>query len=732
MTRPFPAPRELLEALHEALSFIESLPALPEGPRLVRLGVDSTSAAGASCAFLEPEGWTEVTSNMEERVAAQLLKERLLQRITEGPVRRLRYIAELHTAEVEAPLVIRDTAAELLLACTEYEIRLRARPGVVLNGTTEGGVRLSFSGIGVGVFPAPSTVLRLARAVTAMCRGEAERTFLLQALGRASERATGALASPLPSHIVAEAIQRLHALPLAVSAALLRECVNSPGSAGERAMEVAGKGSAQKAHWLNAVWAMARQWWKSVQERRRGRWLMHEKTPATYSVSLSSCVTASEVWRCLCDLLLAPAVDVVFTQQALSDLMHSAPVRRCRQNYLTVASPAFVHTTTSAPPLPAVVVDVTPSSLQRTSVADLACEIREQPADVVLVLSKDVRLQEKLQFLASLHLTDTDSHHCVTVLLPGEPAEVAECASLTRWSACLVPQQSYYEAGPSKLHPCDPCWLHQLVEVSDVRTPEVVTDGALEPHVPASTSLAELYTAHAWRRPCVTTRTNSVGMEMSAAVVFSWEWLMASASGKGHRKVLVEQFQRTHLAPLVLLRPHAEGDSCDDAAQAWWITYGEMSMSRQQVARSATVQSLVKSMRAAWLVPPSAPGLPTPASRSHICVAQCGVAFLFVLDVACQSLLRRAIESPDQLNVLSIAALGLDPSAGGIVEVADGVAGGTVETLVAAMEDMEAVHGIRFASLPLLHWMVDNELLFYQLNPRTMEHYLRRFQERHV
>ncbi|CBZ39082.1 hypothetical protein, conserved [Leishmania donovani] len=732
MTRPFPTPRELLEALHEAVTFIESLPALPQGPRLVRLGVDSPSAASASRAFLEPAGWTEVTSSVEERVAAQLLKERLLQRMTEGPVRGLRYIAELRAAEVEAPLVVRDTAAELLLACTTYEICPCARPGVALNGSKDGAVRLSFSGIGVGLFPAPSTVLRLMQAVAAMCDGEAERTLLLEALARAGGRPAGTVAAPQARDLVVEVMQHLHDLPVVVSAELLRGCVGSHGSTREEAMGAAAGGRAHIVHWFNAAKATARQWWELVQERGHGMWSTPNKRLGACSASVSSCLTASEVWRRLCDAILSPAADDVSIHQALSDAMHSAPVRRCRQNYLAVASPAFAHTATSDSPLRAVVVDVTASSLQHTSVADLACEICEQPADVVLALSNDVRLQQKLHFLASLHLTESGSHHCVTVLLPGDPAEVAECVSLTRSCARLAPQQPCYEAHPSELHPCHPRWLHQLIEVSNARSSAAVPGSSSTPHDAEPASLAELYVAHAWRRPCVTTRTSSVGLEMSAAVAFSWQRLLATATGAAPKKVLVEEFQRTHLAPLVLLRPPAKNDGGDHAAQAWWTEYGEISITQKEAAASTTVLTLMKSMSAAWPVPSSASGLTAPTNRSSSCVFECGVAFLFVLDVACQSLLRRDIESPDQLNVLSIAALGLDSSAGGLVEVADRVAGDGVETLVSAMEETAAVHGVRFASLALLRWMVDNRLLLYQLTPHTIHRYTTYLQHRGV
>ncbi|CBZ26480.1 conserved hypothetical protein [Leishmania mexicana MHOM/GT/2001/U1103] len=732
MVRPFPTSRELLEALHEAVSFIESLPTLPQGPRLVRLGVDSTSAASASCAFLEPAGWIEVTSSMEERLAAQLLKERLLQRMTEGPVRGLRYIAELRAVDVEAPLVVRDTAAELLLACTAHEIRPCVRPGVVVNGSTKGAVRLSFSGIGVGVFPAPSTVRRLVQAVTAMCDEEAERTFLLEALARAGGRPAGPVTAPQPRLLVAEVMQHLHDLPLAVSAALLRGCMNSHGSAREEAAGAAAEDPAHMVHWFNAARATARQWWKLVQERRYRMLSTCSKRPVACSTRVSSCFTSSEVWKRLCDMILSPAADGVSIHQALSDAMHSAPVRRCRQNYLTVASPAFAHTATPDSPLPAVVVDVTASSLQRTSVADLACEICEQPADVVLVLSKDVRLQQKLHFLASLHLTDSGCHHRVTVLLPGDPAEVAECVSLTQSCARLAPQQPCYEACPSTLHPCHPRWLHQLIEVSNARSSAAVPGSSSAPHDAVPASLAELYAAHAWRRPCVTTRTSSVGLEMSAAVAFSWQRLIATATRAASRRALVEEFQHTHLAPLVLLRPNAKNDDGDDATQTWWSEYGELSTTQKEAATSTTVLTLMKNMNAAWPVASSTSGLTAPTNRSSSCVVECGVAFLFVLDVACQSLLRRAIESPDQLNVLSVAALGLDSSAGGLVEVADRVAGDGVETLVFAMEEMAAVHGVRFASLALLRWMVDNRLLFYQLTPHTIDRYITYSQHRGV
>ncbi|KAG5465948.1 hypothetical protein CUR178_00663 [Leishmania enriettii] len=731
MTRPSPSPRELLEALHEAVSFVESLPALPQGPRLVHLGADSTSTVCVSYSFLESEGWTEVTSSAGERVEVHLLKERLLLRISEGSARGLRYIAELRTADLDAPLVVRDTAAELLLACDTHSVRFGARRHVPLNCTTEGAVRLSFSGIGVGVFPAPSTVLRLARAVTAMCNREAERSLLKQTLNRPSGRSASEVAALLPVDIVSEVTQHLHRAPLSLSAALLRECMGAQGRARMVAVEAAGKGGAEKAHWLDAAWSMARRWWASLQERGRGMWSGRDKPPAACSARMASCITANEVWRCLCEAILSPAADEVSTYQTISDAMHSPPVRRCRQNYLAVGSPGRGHINACAPLLPAVVVDVNASSLLRTSVADLASEICDQPADVVLVLSEDVPLPQKLQFLSSLHLTDTGSHHRVTVLLPGDPSEVDECVSLTRLSARLASQQSCCEAGPSKVPPCDPHWLHQLVEVSDARASAVVSGCAPAHHGAAPASLGELYATRAWRRPCVTTRTSSVGLEMSAAVAVAWQRFIAGVMGRAQKKALVELFQRTHLAPLVLLRTHGADDGFGSAAPAWWTRYDEMPMAQQRLSGSATVPRLMKRISAAWL-PPSSASRVTPLTHHRDGVAECGVAFLFVLDVACQNLLRRTIDSSEQLNVLSIAALGLDASAGGLVDVADRVAGDGVETIVSAMEDATTVHGACFASLPLLRWMVDHRLLFYQLTPRTMDHYITRCQERGV
>ncbi|GET93719.1 hypothetical protein, conserved [Leishmania tarentolae] len=724
MIRPSPTLRELLEALHEAVSFIESLPALPGGPRLVRLGVDSTSAVPASCAFLEPTGWNEVTCSVEERLATLLLKERLLRRITEGPVHGLQYIAELCAADVESPLIIRDTAAELLLACTTHEIRPRARPDVVLNGSTMGAVRLSFSGISVGVFPAPSTVLRVLQTVAVVCDREVERTVLLEGLARAGGRPADTATAPKPCNLVAEVMQCLHHLPLAVSTELLRGSGSLHGCAREQAAGAAGKDLDRNVHWLNTARVMCRQWWQWVRERGHKIRSTYDRDLATYSSRMSSCLTASEVWKCLCDVILSPEIDDVYMPQALYDAMHSKPVRRCRQNYLTVASSAFAHTADSDHPLPAVVVEVTSSSLQRTSVADLACEIREQPADVVLVLSTDIRLTQKLQFLASLHLTDIGSHHRVTVLLPGDPAEVAECVSLTRSCARLTGQLCYSEANLSIVHPCHPRWLHQIIEVSNARSSDAGADSPEAPHDSVPAELAELYATHVWRRPCITTRTSSVGLEISAAVAFAWQRWIAAATGAAKRKAAVQEFEHTHLAPLVLLRPPAREDGGVDAVRPWWTEYGEMSMTQMETAMPTTFRTLVKSMSAAWPVSSSVFGRGVPTNGSNICAAELGVAFLFVLDVACQSLLRRAVESPDQLNVLSIAALGLDPSAGGLLDVADRVAGDGVETILSAMEEVTTVHGLRFASLALLRWMVDHRLLFYQLTPHTIDRYI--------
>ncbi|KAG5490782.1 hypothetical protein JKF63_00904 [Porcisia hertigi] len=716
LRRPYPTPRELLEALHEAVSFAESLPTLPQGSRHVHLGVDSTNTACASCAFLEPGGWPEIISQAEERVAIQFLKERLLQRMAEGPERGLCYIAELRRVDADTPLVIHDTAAELLLACTAYEMDLLEPFRTMHHTPTKAVVQLSFSGIGVGVLPAPWTVRRLAQAVTALCNSEAERALLLEALARAGGRPAGVMASTLPRNIVAEVIQRLHAMPHEVSAALLMSCTALTVPPREGFTGSSGKRPTEKSLWLHATWSTARRWWERVKGSTYEMRPASNKICATSSTRMSACVTASEVWWCLCDVMLSPDANEFSTYQAISDAMHSLPIRRSRQNYLAVASPAFALTTNSPSPLSAVVVDVTASSLRRASVADLVCEICDQPADVILVLSQEVPHQQKLQFLASLQLANTSSHHSVTVLLPGDPAGVAECVCLTRSSAHLVPQQAFVEACSSKLPCSDPRWPHQLVEVSDARTLAAAPGSVPGFHGASPASLAELYVTHVWRHPCVTTRTGTVGLEMSATVAFWSQRLITGARGGAKREALVKRFYSTHLAPLVLLRPDATVDS--------WTTRGEESMAEQGVATSATVSRLMKGMSAALPMHPTLSGRALPANGSRICVVECGIAFLCVLDVACHSLLRRAIDCPEKLNALSIAALGLDSSAGGLVETADRVAGDDMGNLVSAMERAAVVHGIRFASLPLLRWLGERRLLLYQLTPHTIDRYI--------
>ncbi|KAK7201613.1 hypothetical protein NESM_000225900 [Novymonas esmeraldas] len=701
-TRSSPTPRELLEALQEAVSFAESLPPLPQGPRTVRLEGD----AAHSRAFLAVDEWAAVTSSADEHVAVQLLKERLLRRMLDGPTRGLRYVAELRAGEAEAPLVVRDIAAEVLLACTAYERCAAANGRATMSGAAPDDVRLSFSGIGVGLFPAPATVRSIARTVESM------------------HREGGAAASLLPTRIAASGepeaavvMERLHVLPPALSAALLaRETTRTTADAA-----VAGPQTSSAGALAALQLAMTRWWQRAVLRRRRDACPVQARTSACGHALLLTGVTAADVWRRLCVVILAADADDASTQRAVAEACESLPVWRCRRSYRAAASPAFAGSAAAAA-LP-VVVDVTASSLQRTSVVDLASEVREQPTDVVLVLSEDIRLQQKLQFLASLHLTNTGDHHRVTVLLPGDPTEVAECVSLTRFSARLVPQLPHKKGGLSTAHVADPRWLHQLVEVSDTLPCTPTAPAAAGAASASSVTLAERYVTHVWRRPCVTTRSGTVGLELAAAVTLSWQRLATTATGP--------EFRHAHLAPLVFLPERCEANTDGEAAHPWWTMVGESSaVAPESASSSPTVLSCVRSMSAAW---PATP-LPSVARRSDSAPLygpdRVGGAFLFVLDAGCQALLRRAVESPEQLNRVSIAALGLDVSAGGLVDVADRAAGDGVDTLVSAMEEAAAAHGISFASLPLLQWMAEQRLLLYQLTQPALDRYTRVRQNR--
>lgn len=721
VTRASPAPRALLEALQEAVSFAESLPPLSEGPREVRLGLaESATSDGATHVFVEADGWVEVTSSGEERAAVQLLKDRLLRRLVEGPARGLRYVAELRVggdvggdihgqAMAPLPLVVRDTAAELLLACTALDLRHRERPNA---GVDASAVRLSFSGIAVGVFPAPATVQRVTRVVRAACASDGGREALCVPH-------LGAAASATPSELVAALMPQLHQLPHTASSALLAGCVGALN--GSSAAPTLGAANTASPHWAATLRETARGWWSRVAQACG----VGKASPAASSTACAAapaaCVTATDVWRALCAATAAAHLTEDAVWQAINTAAHAAPVWRCAQSYRRVTAPARVDSG-AAPALP-LVVNVTAAALQRASVADLASEVREQPSDVVLVLAESVRLQQKLQFLASLHLTDTGSHHCVTVLLPGDPGTLAECASLTASSACLTPQLPCGgRCGAAVPLYSDAHWLQHLVEVSTATTGAARATSATATVGEGSTpvALAEAYVTQTWRRPCVATASGTVGLAMSAAVAVAWQRLAAPGTAAIAQPMRRRrEFQQTHLAPLVL----SSAGSGTDTGAAWWTAtaLSAPADSEDGAAQLASVPALMKRLGAAW--PASPPPLRASTSAQGG-AAGCGVAFLFALDAACQCLQRRRVASPEVLNALSVAALGLDPSAGGILTVADRLAGGDgVDEIVAAMEDAAAVQGINFATLPLLRWMAGERLLLYQLTTAVFDRF---------
>ncbi|KPI90519.1 hypothetical protein ABL78_0279 [Leptomonas seymouri] len=698
MSRVTPNLYELVEALQEAATFAESLPPMLQELREVRLRVDPSAPECSTPSFICASDFSEVISPTE-RPEVPLMKERLLRRIQEGRRRGLRYVAEIRVPSSAAPTVLPNFAAELLLACEAHEVL----PVVAPNSTCVGGsekdaVRLSFSGIGVGVFPAPATVCRVRELVKKIFALTDEQARLLALLGPAFSESNDEEAACRLARVTTNLTLCLHLLPAGVSTALL-----AAKSVQDEAQKTGGASalvSSVKSR-LSLFFAPMLQQWLTVRQSFGGMNVLLRAPDTSTKVSLATCVTSAQVWSWMCEAVLRPGATDETTRDSVMNAMRATPLWRFQRCYLAAsASLAALHSLPLTTPneiaadltaslSPPYLVEVSASTLAQTSVADLSSEVRDQPSDVVLVIAASVPLEQRLRFLASLRLTDTGDHHQVLVLLPGKPLEIDECVLLTRSSARLVSEPWASECESTTVSPAEPSWLHQTVEVSVARAPHpTVSDGG---KVTTEVSSAVQYVTKKWHRPCVVTAKSEIGLALCTAAHSAEKYAQngegIASMGATASIARKKRWQRS-LAPLVML------------------SHDTLSM-----VLAASAPEHVSSQ----------PHDDETGATTRGATVDLGLAFLMVLDAACQALCREAgFVSPEVVNVLSVAALQLDASAGGVFDAADRVSGNTVEHIVIAMETAAEEHLIPFASLSLLRWMVEEQLLFCQLNRTTM------------
>jgi hypothetical protein len=699
MSRAASSLRELVEALQEAVTFAESLPPLASlGAREVRLRVDTSAPECAGLCFIGVSDLCEVTAPTDERAEVQLIKDRLLRRIQSGgnqSEKKLRYVAEVQVAATRAPstpAMLQDFAAELMLSCAVHEVHHVAQPNARLDGAGTDTVQLSFSGIGVGVFPCPATMCRVNTLVEKLLAQDDQRARLLDHFENTrgfDKSSTHRASASSIADVTANTLLCLHLMPAGVSTSLLAVCSDLEETIQDSEAIPAPTTAAVAQRKAPKPWMPA---WLSVLLRLWAA--MPNKAPYggggaavrdASAASLSRCVTVMQVWSWLCGVVLQVGATPGSSCVALTAALRAAPLQRCQRIYARTTAPFGLQ---HKPPLAAAttstageahwsspyVIEVTGAALAQTAVADLASEIRDQPSDVVLAVASSVPLEQRLKFLASLHLTDTGNHHQVTVLLSGPPLEVDECASLTRSSARLavVPPSHYGRATVRLGHPS---WLQCAVEVSVARSPQLDVDAHQRPAL-AEAATALQYVTRKWQRPCVVTARSGVGLALRSAAQGTQKY----QHGRRSQNATVSHAPvwQQSLAPLVVLPRDLAG----------------------------MVKTACPPPRCfAW------------AKRCRAGEPQYGLAFLLVLDTACQVLRQEVgMTSPEDVDILSIAALQLDPSAGGVFDAADRVCGDSVDSVLSAMEAAATEHQIEFDSLPLLRWMVEEQLLFYQLN----------------
>lgn len=696
LTHPAPSAAVLVEALHEALTWLESLPQLTLCTRKVYLESNSI-VRGTS--FFSADCLVELSLTPRERAAAWSTKSRLLRRISTGPERGLHFIARLgQDADSGLIMPAMDFGAELLLACQTCVVEGSAGSSLQLPS-------ISFPSVAASVFPAPETVLYIDAVLTA-----APAFYKEELAHRFAGRSGGSCG-----------IWDVTATALAV--------VNTTSLHDALRVLLHSTSLTKTSHAILALRSFIRGWrsrgrklWQSTwRSSTTGRYSSHINVGKAFQLS------NAEVWQAYCGEILSAekrTTDEAFTaeREAIAAAVYAPASITCSQSYQGACGPssscagALDSLLSTASSLDT--VTLTPASFANKSPAELASEVssRSSPTNAVaLIVSSELEDEQQLQFLASLRLaTGSASSNHISVLLDGGSTVTAESLSLWPTAAVMTP---VHEPSVASLlqSPCHLSWAYRLVEIR-------IAKSSSEADIAEHAAAAAVYCTEKLCTPWLLTGSGEVALQLQAVLLLCLVQYLRCGAVKGdavEAALAPLSIQRNVLSLWSAAAPGSGRQQrvlrrlSDLHRQKKWgpvIAMSSPSTSDEVAAAFGLAATLAPKTEAAAMV------LQMERTARWRCESHPGLIFLHLLDAACQLIVEGDVETAEAMNQLSVAALGLDFSLGGLFTVADFVPGG-VEVIQAAMHcAMMEGHSAGFQSMALLKWMAETGLKFSALN----------------
>lgn len=349
---------------------------------------------------------------------------------------------------------------------------------------------------------------------------------------------------------------------------------------------------------------------------------------------------------------------------------------------------------------------------------------------VTVVLDADVSAAERDRLLAALTASDdTPSANDISVAMVGQPADLASAASLVPLAAFLTPVGRATGLAPLRVSRdvllLGPALLFNSVfEVSLSCLPAA---GAIPDPRTVSTQCGGIQFLQFAKKPFVVSATGEEGPRLVAALVRELcrarlaepalplaALLRAVAKRTGGSALAPILTTRTNLGALRRATTRLSRECADTPAvsESDVTTLVHQAVVGDEMGVAVSI-STVDDSPFDLEAPPVTNGA---QAREHVTDLADRV-LLGLLDHCLAALLRGSLRNSADVNLLSVAALGLAPTTGGLLAVADKDASRRgLDEIMMNMELCAVQTGRVFPSLPLVRWMAANGLSFNQLD----------------
>lgn len=395
-------------------------------------------------------------------------------------------------------------------------------------------------------------------------------------------------------------------------------------------------------------------------------------------------------FRSLCEHYCSVVLQDGPWRDALLEVLCDAPfiARRTIYSYLMRDIPGRV-VPSSLRPMNQVYARSIPLPLV-DSIKDLVGEDAAPPA---VIMSSDLPRVDRIHWLGTVRAAQGHDPSSCLFVLEGPVAEWDECLSMVPCAAVVSP------AAPPLSDSASPHLTSLLAKVREVSltsaTATVAPDHLFRTQAAAVSFLQGTHT------PYILTASGEEGLQLAAVLTLGLLRVSRSDVQKLYQveKTLKEWLQGSEDFTVVL--PRYGAFTLSHAAR-------RTRLHSMEVAEAVISSGVLTQMRNEYLRRDE----DTTAERAATEAAKSVLADL--VNHCCYTLLVEAVDSAEDMALLSLSALRLDPSSGGVLCRADAVLGG-VSGWVDFMQERALRTGQRYRAAPLLQWMATEGLNFVEL-----------------